>query len=80
MPRPPAPLIAGLVDGNTIQPRTEAGLAVEAANIAEDFNEDFLGDIGGVGGVLQAARNERVKRLRILTDEYGKRFFRTGLL
>ena len=48
---------------------------MESADVAEDLEEDFLGDVGGVGGVLQAARNEGVERLRVLGDEEREGLF-----
>src|SRR5450631_2072565 len=56
MPAPPAFLIGGLMDGNAIDPGLQAGVAVEVADAAKDFEEDFLGEVGGVGGVNDAAR------------------------
>ena len=64
---------------NAVEPGAQAGFAMEAANAAEDLDEDFLGDVGGVGGVIEAARNQRIERLMILRDEDGKRLFGAGL-
>ena len=64
---------------NAIDPGTEARLAVEAADVAEDLDEDFLGDVGGVGRVLQATGDDGVDGLVILRNELRKRPFRAGL-
>lgn len=45
---------------------------MEAANIPEDLNKDFLSDVGGLGGVRQAAGDQRIERLMILRDENAK--------
>ena len=51
---------------------------MEAANVAEDFDEDFLRNVGGVGGVLQATRDQRIERLMILRNQLSKRALGTG--
>ena len=43
---------------NPVKPCAQTSPTVEAANIAKDFYEDFLGDVGGVGWVLETARNQ----------------------
>ena len=79
MARPPAPLIGGLAKSDAVEPGAEAGFAMEAADAAEDLDEDFLGDVGGVGGVVEAARDQRVERLMILRDEDRKCLLGAGL-
>ena len=54
-------------------------VAVEAADAAEDLDEDFLGDVGGVGGIVQAAGDEGVERLVVLGDEQGEGLLGAGL-
>ncbi len=63
---------------NPVEPRAQTGLAVKAADIAEDFNENLLRNIGGIGRVLQTARNQRIERLVILRDELGEGRFGSG--
>src|SRR5208283_5513252 len=70
--RPPAALVGGLAQRDAVEPGAQAGLAVESADVAEDLEEDLLGDVGGVGGVLQAARDQRVERLVVLVDQLGE--------
>ena len=67
------------MQGDAIEPGAQAGVAVEAANAAEDLDEDFLGDVGGVGRVVEAARDQRIERLMILRDENGERVLGAGL-
>ena len=43
------------MERDAIEPGAQTGFAMEAANAAEDLDEDFLGDVGGVGGVVEAA-------------------------
>ena len=45
---------------------------MEAADVAEDLDEDILGDVGGVGRVLQAARDLGVKGLVVSRDQFGE--------
>jgi hypothetical protein len=66
---PPTALVGGFAKSNAVEPGAEAGVAVEAADAAEDLDEDFLGEIGGVGGVVNVAGDEGVERLMILGDE-----------
>ena len=77
VPAPPAALVAGFVERDAVKPGAQAGLAMEAADAAEDFDEDFLGYVRGVGRVLQAARDEGKERLRILGDEQAERLLRS---
>jgi len=67
------------VERDAIEPRAQAGFAVEAANAAEDLDEDLLRDVGSIGWVVETARDERVEGLMILGDENAKRFLGTGL-
>ena len=45
---------------------------MEAANAAEDLEKDILRDVGGVGGILQAARDQRVELLVVSVDQLRK--------
>ena len=76
---PPAALVGCFVQSNAIQPRPQAGLAMEAPDITEDLNKDFLRDVGSVGGILQAAGDQRVKWLMVLGNQFCKRTFRASL-
>ena len=75
---PPAALVAGLVQGDAIDPGAQAGVAVEGGDVAEDLDEDLLGDVGGVGWVAQAAGDEGVDGVAVLGDEQGKGLLRAG--
>ena len=66
------------MERDAIEPGAQTGFAVEAANAAEDLDEDLLGDVGGVGGVVEAACDQRVERLMILGDENAKRLLGAG--
>ena len=74
----PAALVGGLVQGDAVEPGAQAGVAVELANAAEDLDEDFLGDVGGVGGVVEAAADEGVEGLMVLGDEQAEGLFGAG--
>ena len=76
---PPAALVGGLVQGDAVEPGAQAGVAVELADAAEDLDEDFLGDVGGVGGVVEAAADEGVEGLVILGDEHAEGLLGAGL-
>ncbi len=76
---PPAALVAGLAQCNAIDPGAQTGVSVEAANAAVNLDEDVLGQVSGVRGVWNGARNQAVDGLMILGDQPGKRFLRTGL-
>jgi hypothetical protein len=76
---PPAALVAGLMQGDAVDPGAEAGVAAEAGDVAEDLDEDLLRDVGGVGRVAEVARDERVDRVAVLRDEQGKGLLGAGL-
>ena len=76
---PPAALVAGLMQGDAVDPGAEAGVAAEAGDVAEDLDEDLLGDVGGVGRVAEVARDQRVDRMAVLRDEQGKGLLGAGL-
>ena len=76
--RPPASLVGGFPESDAIEPGAQTGFAMKAANAAKDLDEDFLGDVGGVGRIVEAARNQRIDRLMILRDEEGKRRLGAG--
>src|SRR5438270_13955078 len=67
------------MQGNSVDPGAEAGLTVEAANIAEDLDEYFLCDVGCVCRILQAAGDDGVDRLLILSDELAEGTFGPSL-
>ena len=77
--RPPAALVAGFVEGDAVDPGAQAGVSVEGGDVAEDLDEDFLGDIGGVGRVAQAAGDEGVERTAVLGDEQSEGLLGAGL-
>jgi len=56
------------MQGDSVKPGTQTGVAMEAANAAEDFNKYFLGDVSGVVSIVDAAGNQRIERLMILCD------------
>ena len=51
---------------------------MKAADVAEDFEEDFLGDVGGVCGVLEGADDDGVDGLVVLGDELGEGLLGAG--
>ena len=57
VPTPPATLVRGLVESDTVEPCAQGRIAVERADRAKDLEEDILGDVSGVGRVVNAAGN-----------------------
>ena len=76
---PPATLVGGLTQGDAVEPGAETCVSVEGADAAEDLDEYFLSDIGGVCGILKAAGDYGVEGLPVLGDEEAERLFGTGL-
>jgi len=79
VPGPPAALVAGLVESYAVNPSAERGITVEATNATVNFDEDFLGDVGGIGGVMQTAGDKGVDGLMELGDELVEGFLGPGL-
>jgi hypothetical protein len=67
------------MESDAVDPCLQAGVAVEAADAAEDLQKNFLRDIGGVAGILQAAGDDGVDGLVILGDEQGEGCLGAGL-
>ena len=69
---PPAALVAGFTQRDAINPGTQAGISVEAANAAVDLDEDFLRQIGRVSrsGIVRA---QAINGLVIFGDQPRKR-------
>jgi hypothetical protein len=57
MPLPPAALVRRFAQRDAVDPGTQRRLAVKSANSAEDLHENFLGQIGGVGGLRTVRAN-----------------------
>ncbi len=76
---PPAALIGGFMQGDAVDPGAQAGVAMKIADAAVDLDEDILGDVGGFAGVGNGARDERVERAVILSDQRGEGLFRPCL-
>src|ERR1700735_1062365 len=74
---PPAALVAGLAQGDAIDPSAQTGISVEAADAAVDLDKDVLGQVSGVRGIGNGARNQAVDGLMILGDQPRKCFLRT---
>src|SRR6185437_6474501 len=74
-----AALIQRFVQGDAIDPCPQTGLALEAGDATENFDEDFLGDVGSVAGIRKDAVDEAVEGLLIPGDEPGKGFLRPRL-
>lgn len=77
--RPPTPLIGSFMQSNAVEPGTKTGVAMKAADAAKDLDEDFLGDVGGIGRIVEAAGDERVERLVILGNQDGECVLGAGL-
>src|ERR1035437_3981459 len=78
MPHPPATLVRGLVKGDAVNPRPQGRLTVKAPHAPEDLDEDFLGQVGGIGPVMHGPRQQRVNRLVVVRYQPRKGFFRAG--
>ena len=77
VPHPPAPMIRRLAQRNAVDPGAQRGLAVKTVDAAKDLDENFLGQVGGVGLVAHRAREQRINRLMVVCDQPGKRLLRT---
>ncbi len=73
MPRPPAALVGSLMQRDAVNPGSQAGVAMEAANPAEYLDENILGDVGSVGGVFQKAGNQGCKQARDIAQSGAKK-------
>ncbi len=59
------------MDGDAVDPGLQAGLAVEVPHPPEDLEEDLLGDVGRIAGIVQHAVYQAVDGLVVLRDEPG---------
>jgi hypothetical protein len=71
---PPAALVQSFMQSDAVDPGAQGRLRVEGADVAEDFDEDFLGEVGGVGGVANGAGEQAVDGLVVAGDEPRERF------
>ena len=69
---PPAPLVGCFPQRDPVNPRAQARFAVEIAHPAEDLDEDFLGEVRGIGTIVHGAREERIDGLVVTGDEPGE--------
>src|SRR5580698_11295080 len=79
VPEPPAPPIGSLMNRDAIDPRFQAGVGIEILDAAKDLDEDFLGSIRSIGGIVEDTVNQTVNWLVIVRDEPRERLFRPGL-
>jgi len=67
---PPEPMpVAGLVDGDPLNPRPEARLAAEAMNGAENAQEHFLGHVERFVSVVEQVDGQLHDHALVLADE-----------
>jgi hypothetical protein len=77
MASPPEPVpIAGLVDGDAINPGAEARLTAEAVDRAENAEEDFLGEVERLVAVAQQVHRQLHDHALVLGNQFraGKLF------
>src|SRR5271170_3534003 len=67
------------MQGNAVHPGLQARFAMETTDAAKDFDEDILGHVSGVCGILQHARNDAIDWLVIGRDQPRKSLFRARL-
>src|SRR5438270_6016534 len=67
------------MNGNSINPCFETGLAVEVLHPAKNFQEDLLCGIGGICGIRENAVHHAVHGVMKLTDEPRVGIFRARL-
>src|ERR1700728_3643082 len=63
---------------DAIDPGAKRRLTMKIADAAENFHEDFLGQVCSLGSVLHSARQQGINRLVIACDEPRKRFVGAG--
>src|SRR5580692_5629038 len=79
MPEPPAPPVRGLVQSDAVDPSLKTGLTIKVLHAAKHLEKDFLGSIGGIGGIGNQAVNQAVDGLVKLTNQPSVGFLRSGL-
>src|SRR5580658_702792 len=75
---PPAALVAGLAQGDAINPGAQAGVTVKSANPAVNLDEDILGQVSRVRWIGNGARYQAVNGLVIFRDQPCECLLRTG--
>ena len=70
-PTPPALAVAGLIDGDAIDPGAERRLAAERGNRAEDPQEDFLRQVEGLVAVAQQVEGQLENHPFVAGDQFG---------
>ena len=60
------------IDGEAVQPSGEGGLAAEAADLAEEMEEGFLGHVFGLRDVAEHAEAEGVDAAFVKGVELGE--------
>src|SRR5579871_4770801 len=79
VPKPPSPPVRCLMQRDTVNPRLEAGLAMEVLHAAKHFQEDVLRGVRGIRGIIHYAINQSVYGLLELSNQPGISRFRAGL-
>ncbi len=64
---------------DAVDPSLQARFAVEVLDAAEDFDEDVLHGVGGVGRVVHHAIDKAIDGLMIVRDQPRERLFGAGL-
>ena len=75
----PALVIQRFANGDAVEPRFQRAALAEIANAAKGFQENFLGAVGGVGGIAEHAEDEVIDRGMIVGDEPVEGRLRAGL-
>src|ERR1700759_1817289 len=75
---PPAALVAGLAQGDAVNPGSQAGVTVKSANPPVNLDEDILGQISRVRWIGNGTCDDAVYGLMIFRDQPCERLLRTG--
>src|SRR5258708_2523117 len=79
MPAEPTPVIVCFVYRDAIYPGFQTALSAEGAHVAEYFEEDFLHDVMGVGGIIEQTQHKIVNRMLKSRDQRLIGFFTASL-
>ena len=75
---PPALAVAGLIDGNAVDPGLQGRLAAAAPDRAEDAEEHFLGQVEGLIAVAEQVQGQLVDHALVPGNELRARSLLTG--
>src|SRR4029078_13350123 len=71
-PTPEAMAVPGLIDGNAVDPRPQAGVAAETMDGAEDAKEDVLREVERLVAVAEQVDGQLNDHPLVLAQQFGK--------